>query len=333
MENLDVNKNSWKIYSKNFLKLFLFTISVVIVFCVCVTLFFLFNNTGLFSLIIFFAGVAPLFYCLQIVVLKFASGKDVEYNEFYKPYKGYFSSQNRGSYKLIRNVFLSILMIYLAVMISFFVYDIFHYGEFEKIINEYYSSSMSLNDYNNMFNDLFNMKNYAYYFVISMFIPFLFFFNRIKNRLMIPYFNLIMPLPSFICNSIAKKVNKENSSFIKKQTRSGNLMFSLLFVFGYCLTGILCTTFIVDSNSSLILSIVLSLCGGLFISSFVLPPALFNYCFVADKLNFSFMKILKIELKTIINDSKVPLDDDSKELLKSIVNSLDKSLDEDDKDN
>ena len=112
MENISINKNSWKLYLSNFGKLFVFSLSVLLSFCVCIATFLVFGDLWFLSIIGIAFGVIPLFYCLQIACVKVASGKPIEYGEFYQPYKNYFSSVNRGSYKMIRNVLLTFLILY-----------------------------------------------------------------------------------------------------------------------------------------------------------------------------------------------------------------------------
>lgn len=324
MEKISINKNSWKLYLSKFGKLFFFSLSVILSFAVCVAIFLVFGDFWFLSILGFAFGVIPLFYCLQIACVKVASGKEIEYNEFYQPYKTYFSA-NRGCYKMIRNTILTFLIFYLSIYLSIFLYDLFNYGVLNSILDEYYSLEMTTNDYNNLINEIFNMKGFIYYLVLTLMLPFLFFFNRVKKKLLVPYFNLLLPMPNMVTQSVTKKIYKDYKKEINKHTLAGNLLFLFVFVVGYTITSIITTLLLqnTDNSFSVALVILVSMFVGLLLTCFVLPPVLLNYCFAADLLHMEYIKGLKTELTSLIATSKLSGNEETKELLETLINSLD----------
>lgn len=328
MEKVSVHKNSWQIYLKNFAKLFFFSFSVIIAFFVCVTIFFIFGDFWIIAALAFAFGLVPLFYCLQIAVVKFASGKDVEYNEFYRPYKAYFSPANKGSYKVLRNIVLTFIIFYLSIYLSIFIYDLFNYGVLNSIIEQYSASeAISMQDYYNMIEAIVNMDGYIYYLVFTLMLPFLFFFARIKKKLLVSYFNLIIPMPNMITQAITKKIYAEHGKEIRKNSFVGDLIFTLCFVVGYVVAGLISTLILTNSDNvfSIFLVVIIALGGGLFVSTFVLPPVLLNYCFIADSLNLIFLSHVKDELKNLMDDPKFNDNEDIKEVLQMLLKNIDQN--------
>lgn len=329
---LDYLKNSWRIYLKNFGKLFSFTISILILFLASFTFYLLLSSfdLGLTAIIIFAAGVVPFFYCLQMMIAKVSAGEKIEYNEYYYPYKAYFSPVNRGNYSIIFTLFFTLIMMYVSLFFSFFLYDIFHYGAFDEIFKNIDMSIgyLSYQEYFRVINEIINLPNYIYYLIVCMVIPFMFFFNRIKNRLMISYFKLVMPLPNIIINSINKKLLKLKKNFIKENCFLSNLIFIGSFTLGFIIFGIISSLF-GDYLPDIAYIFIIALGGGLILSSFFLPPVLINYCFIADHIHADFLELVKNEMLSL-SSSIGESDPEKKELIEKMLNLINQN---DEKDN
>lgn len=317
-------KNSWRIYKNNFSKIYSFTLSVLILFLAAFTFMVILSpfEFGLTSILVLAFGVLPLFFCLQQIVAKVSAGKSVEYNEFYKPYKAYFSPINRGTYSMITSVIYSFIIFYLALYFSLVTYDIFHYGTLNEIMEgiNIFNANLSYQQALDLVNEIMNMPNYKYYLVVFMVFPFVFFFNRIKNRLMITYFNMIIPLPNMMLQTLNKNVIRQNKKEIKSLCFLGNFIFSITFIIGFIVIGIV-GLLLGDLLPNINYVFILALCGGLLLSSFFLPPVLINYCFVADKLHASFLENVKKQM--LFLSSKIEEEDPEKsEVIKKMLDNL-----------
>lgn len=327
MEKVSYYKNSWRIYLGNFAKLFGFTLSVMILFFASVTLFFLLSSfdLGISSLLLLAFGVVPLFFSLQVIIAKVSNGREVSYNEFYSSYKVYFNPINKGSYGVIRNIILTIIIYYLSIYLSLVVYDLFNTGVLDELF-----SLIDINDVSSYYSVIINvldLDGYIYYLIVSMVFPFLFFFERIKKRLMVPYFNMVFPVPNFLCQSKNKMLYREYGKQIRKHSFSGNLIFALCFMVGFISVGIISLNFV--SNITII--VILSLFGGILLSSFVLPPVIINYCFIADKLHLEYLNMVKKEMSNLTSSIN---DKSKKEIIDKIINDINKHQnDSNDKEN
>ena len=321
-------KNSVRIYKSSFAKLFMFSLSVVILFIASYSCYYLLSgyDFGLSAIAIFAGGFLPLFYCLQMMIGKVSSGSKVEYNEFYKPYKAFYNPTNRGTYAIILNLLLTLLVLYLSNLLSIGIYSIFHYDNFKEIADLILSSSLDSTQIIELLNKILNMPNYIYYLLVSRLIPFIFLFYRIKNRLMICYFNLMMPLPLILMNNVNKNMIKENKKFINKFCLKGNMIFITLFSIGYLISGCI-TCYFGNDLPDVGYIYIIALASGLLLSSFVLPIVLIGYCFAADRLQPLFLKKIQTQ---ILNLSSSIADDGSEEtsIIKKMLDDLSSKIDD-----
>lgn len=317
-------KNSWRIYKKNFSRIYSFTLSVIILLLAAFTFILILSpfDFGLIGILILAFGAVPLFFCLQHMIARVSAGKIVEYNEFYRPYKAYFTPVNRGTYSIISSVLFSFIVFYLSIYLSLLAYDIFHYGTLNEIMKgvDLFNSNLTYQQALDLVNKILNLPHYIYFLVASMVLPFIFFFNRIKNRLMIAYFNLIVPLPNMMLQSINKNVIRQNKKEIKDACFSGNFIFIISFTLGFFAFGIV-GILLDDLLPSISYIFIIALCGGLLISSFFLPPVIINYCFMADKLHASFLGNVKKQM--VLLSSKIEEEDpDDSEIIKKMLDNL-----------
>ena len=246
--------------------------------------------------------------------------------EFYKPYKIFYNPTNRGTYAVILNILLTLLVLYLSNLISIGVYSIFHYDNVKEIYDLITSSSLDNTQIINILNKILNMPNYIYYLLVSRLIPFIFLFSRIKDRLMICYFNLMMPLPLILMNNVNKQMVRENKKFINKFCFKGNMIFISMFAIGYLIAGVLACYFGNDLPDVGYIYII-ALAGGLLLSSFILPIVLIGYCFAADRLQPLFLNKIQTQ---ILNLSSNIGDDGSEEtnLVKKMLDDLSSKIDD-----
>lgn len=321
-------KNNVRIYKSSFSKLYMFSLSVIILFLASYSCYYLLSgyDFGLTAILIFAGGFLPLFYCLQMMIGKVSSGAKVEYNEFYKPYKIFYNPTNRGTYAVILNILLTLLVLYLSNLISIGVYSIFHYDNVKEIYDLITSSSLDNTQIIDILNKILNMPNYIYYLLVSRLIPFIFLFSRIKDRLMICYFNLMMPLPLILMNNVNKQMVRENKKFINKFCFKGNMIFISMFAIGYLIAGVLACYFGNDLPDVGYIYII-ALAGGLLLSCFILPIVLIGYCFAADRLQPLFLNKIQTQ---ILNLSSNIGDDGSEEtnLVKKMLDDLSSKIDD-----
>ena len=328
--DLKLYKNSWGIYRASFGKLFSFILAIVIVFIASFASLFitLGYDFGLLSINICAFVLVPLFFSFQIVIAKVSSGKKLNYNDLYSHYRSYFAPFNRGVYSVITNSFIALIVSFVFIYLSTCVYEVTH----KVIFDEAMTSLSSINyftSYQTYIDTIINLPDYLYFLLVPFAFSFLFFFRQIKKSFLIPYFSMITGSPVLINKRINKTLLQENKKFIRKNTAFGNLMFTLAFLIGFILTGVIILLVEVDTMT-IEFWIIFSLFGGMIISSFLIPPLMINYCFIADMLQPKYMVLFKkqiINLTTSLNSS---LDDETSTKLKDILDSLNKT---DSKDN
>ena len=72
-------KNNVRIYKSSFSKLYMFSLSVIILFLASYSCYYLLSgyDFGLTAILIFAGGFLPLFYCLQMMIGKVSSGANI----------------------------------------------------------------------------------------------------------------------------------------------------------------------------------------------------------------------------------------------------------------
>lgn len=331
---LDIYKNAWKIFAINFWKMFSFSFAImVIIIALYLSSFATMGyDFGLICILGFAFVLLPIFFSFQIAIAKASSGQTLNYSDLYSNYKLYLNQQNRGSYSVLFNVFISIIVSIIIAYLGTCCYEVTHKAIYDATI-EKINSIERANNYSEYVNTFLNMPDYIYFLLASIGLGFLYFIRRIKKSLMIPYFNLYSGVPNIINRRINKQLLIENKSFIRSNTIFGNIIFSLAFLIGYILVGFLMIYF---NNGDYYLEVLIacSLSGGLFLSAFVLAPSIINYCFVADALHVKYLKLLKKSMldliKTIDADSNI--DEDKKDEFKKMLDIFDQEINDDKKD-
>lgn len=77
-------KNNVRIYKSSFSKLYMFSLSVIILFLASYSCYYLLSgyDFGLTAILIFAGGFLPLFYCLQMMIGKVSSGAKLNIMNF-----------------------------------------------------------------------------------------------------------------------------------------------------------------------------------------------------------------------------------------------------------
>ena len=323
-------KNSWKIYLANFGKLFAFSLSSFFLLFAGCSLFTVLGvyDLGISSILLFAFVVVPMFFALEIMMARASAGTKVEYNDIYNSYKSYFNQTNKGTYSIIINLLLTFVIYSLSIYLSLVIYDIFHYGVLEDIMKNYSLNNIQQTQYIELINKILNMDNYIYYLTMCMLIPILFFFSRIKRNLMVPYLNMIMPLPNILVRNINKKIYKKNAKIIRKLSWVGNLCFALVFSIGYII-GSLIGIYLGDIVPYVNYIFLLGLFFGLLLSSFLLPPVLINYCFIADSLHNDYLDFVKQQMIKI-TENFTSKDENKDDIIKKMIDDLNKINKDDD---
>lgn len=331
---LEIYKNAWKIFVINFWKLFSFSFAImVIIIALYLSSFATMGyDFGLIYILGFAFVLLPLFFSFQIAIAKASSGQVLNYSDLYSNYKLYLNHQNRGSYSIIFNVFVSIIVSIIIVYLGTCCYEVTHKAIYDATIEKINSIDGSSN-YSAYVNTFLNMPDYIYFILASIGLSFLYFIRRIKRSLMIPYFNLYSGVPNIINRRINKQLLIENKTFIRSNTIFGNIIFSLSFLIGFILAGFLMIYFN-DGDYYLEVLIACSLSGGLFLSMFVLAPSIINHCFVADALHVKYLRLLKKSMLDLIKsiDTDSNIDEDKKNEFKKMLDVFDQEINDDEKE-
>ena len=195
-------------------------------------------------------------------------------------------------------------------------------------MKNYSLNNIQQTQYIELINKVLNMDNYIYYLTMCMLIPILFFFSRIKRNLMVPYLNMIMPLPNILVRNINKKIYKKNAKIIRKLSWVGNLCFALVFSIGYII-GSLIGISLGDIVPYVNYIFLLGLFFGLLLSSFLLPPVLINYCFIADSLHNDYLDLVKQQMIKI-TENITSKDENKDDIIKKMIDDLNKTNKDDD---
>lgn len=332
---LDIFKNSWSIYKSNFGKLFSFSISIAIISLISYIAVLLlggfdFYLTGI--LLVSFV-LNPLFYSFQVATLKVSSGMDIDYNEFYANYKAYYRRNTFGAYSIIKSVLFAVLMSMLMVFLCLVLHDIIFPDMMENAI----ASLNGLVDSPDYINEVINTALNVDYF-IPMLIVFLgfghsFFFVSLKNKLMVPLFASISPIPLMMTNNVYNTIYKKNKKEINSHMRLANLLFFIAFLIGFILFGLIANLF-QDQLVYIEYILIIAYVGGMLLSSVFTPVILIGYCFIADGLHNDYMvEMTKALIKfgeSIKDDNSEDLND-IKENINNIVSSLNKDMEDKEK--
>lgn len=326
----NIFKNSWTIYKNNFGKLFSFSFSISIISCIAYIAILLlggfdFYLTGI--LLVTFV-LNPLFYSFQVAALKASSGMDIDYNEFYANYKAYYRRNTFGSYGIIKSVLFSILMSVLMVFLCSVLHDIIFPDVLENAIaslDEFIDSP----EYVNLFiNTALNVDYFIPMLIVFLAFGHASFFVNFKNKIMIPIFASISPIPLMLTNSAYKKIYKRNIKDINALMRPANLVYYLTFLIGFISFGLIANLF-QDQLVYIEYILIIAYAGGMLLSSVFTPVVLIGYCYIADGLHNDYMIEMTNELIKFSENIK---DDDSealrdiKENIDNIVSSINKDM-------
>lgn len=325
--DFSIYRNAWRIYKSQFGKLTSFVFSLVTIFMAVIVSYFFVSgfDFGISCILICAFLFLPLLYSLQLVIGMVSAGREVEYGDLYKTYKVYLSPAHRGTYSIISTVFLTFLISILMVYLSLTVYDFIFPDVFESTIGPYFKEEvLTIEMYEELIDDIFNMTGFKYFYVSFLSLPFLFFFSRLEKKFLTPYFGMILPLPSRVINEYSKTIIKANDKDIKKFTRPGKLFFSLAFVLGFIIFGVIGCLF----SSSLpnpTFIIIIALVGGLLCSLVFVVPLMITSCFIADSLHNDYLEVVYSKMSQGMNDinnSGIEIDDENKQLIKTMIEKI-----------
>ena len=331
----DIFKNSWSIYKNNFGKLFSFSLSIAIISCISYIAILLLGGFDFYltGILIVTCGLNPLFYSFQVASLKVSSGMDIEYSEFYANYKAYYRRNTFGAYGVIKSVLFSLLMTLLMVFLCSVLHDII----FPDVLENAIASLDELIDspeYVNMFvNTALNVDYFIPMLIVFLAFGHGFFFVNFKNRIMVPIFASISPIPLMMTNNAYNKLYKKNKKDINVLMRPANLLYYLSFIIGFIAFGLIANIF-QEQLIYIEYILIIAYTGGMLLSSVFTPLVLIGYCYIADGLHNDYM----VEMtKELINFSNTIKDDDSealkdiKENINNIVSSINKDMEEKEK--
>ena len=293
-ERVSIYKNAWKIYIANFAKLFSFTFSIVIIFLLAVAaeLIVSYFDFGITGIILCAFVLIPLFFSYQIVIAKVSSGKEITYNELYATYKAYYLPHNKGVYSVIKNTFLTIIVGIILIWLSAVLYDFIYPDLIETAVEGLSVSLDSISFYEEVINAVLGLDNYIYFLTCFIALIPIFFFSRIRKNFMIPYFNLVITVPSMISHQINKKLYDKERKYITSTSFLGGLLFSIAFIVGFIATIVIIINFFPQIELIDCL-FVFGMGGGLMLSSILLPPFMIVQCFMADHLHHKYMDYVK----------------------------------------
>ena len=112
-----IYRNAWRIYKLNFAKLFLFSLSLAILLFASMVAYFFVSiwDFGVIAVLLFAFGFIPLLFSFQMIIGNVSNGEKVEYNDFYRGYRGYFAFQNRGVYSVLISIVLTLPIMILSL--------------------------------------------------------------------------------------------------------------------------------------------------------------------------------------------------------------------------
>ena len=325
--DFSIYRNAWRLYKSQFGKLTSFVFSLATIFLAVVVCYFFVSAFDFsISCILLCAFVfLPLLYSFQLIVGMVSAGREVEYGDLYKTYKVYLSPSNRGTYGIIISLFLTSLISILMIYLSLTVYDFVFPDVFEVTVTPYLKEEiLTIELYEQLIEDVFNMNGYKYFFISSMAFPFLFFFSRLEKNFLTPYFGMMIPLPSRVIKSYSKEIVKANKKDINKYTMPGKLFFSLSFVLGFIIFGVLgCIFSSYLPNTTMI--IIIALAGGLLSSLVFVVPLMITSCFIADSLHSDYLEVVHKNMSEGImaaDKNGLDIDEENKELIKRMLDKI-----------
>ena len=298
--DLTIYSNAWKIYKANFVKLFSFSLSLMVL-CIASYVAFLFlggNDFYLVGILLLSFVVAPFFYSLQIAMLKASSGEEVDYNDYYNFFLGYYKNGNIGMYSVIRTLLFSFLGILGSIFFSSVIHDIIFPDVIENAVSSIEIDPSSINYTYEVVNTVLNIDYFMPILIICLGLGHSVFFVSVEKRLMLPYFALVGKVPLMVSSEAYNKVYKENQPDFKRYTTFGNLMFLSAFVVGFVTSGLIANLF-QEQLVYVELILIIAYCGGILVSFSVLPATLIVYCFIADGLHPDYLHSLADQLVSI----------------------------------
>ena len=331
----NIFKNSWAIYKNNFGKLFSFSFSISIISCISYIAILLLGGFDFYltGILIVTCGLNPLFYSFQVATLKASSGMEIDYSEFYANYKAYYRRNTFGSYGVIKSVLFSLLMTVLMVFLCSVLHDIIFPDVLENAIASL-DGLVDTPEYVNLFvNTALNVDYFIPMLIVFLAFGHAFFFVSFKNKIMIPIFASISPIPLMLTKSAYDKLYKKNKKDITALMRPANVLYYLTFLIGFISFGLIANLFqeqLVYIEYILIIAYV----GGMLLSSVFTPVVLIGYCYIADALHNDYMIEMTNELIKFSENIK---DDDSealrdiKENINNMISSIHKDIDDKEK--
>lgn len=278
---------------------------------------------GILGILIFAFGVIPLFFSFQMVVAKVSAGKEIFYNDLNGGYKLYYQAQNRGVYSVLVNLLLTLIVASVSIWLSIVLYDFLYPDVLEAAIASIQALPTDIQYYDEMVNAVLGMKDYIYFLICFLPIPFLFFFRRIRKNFLIPYFSFSVGVPMVLAHQLNKRIYAQNAEYIRSASFWPNAFFSLTFYIGFVSAGCAANLF-ADQLEYVEYLFVIALSGGLLLSSVLVAPLMIVQCFIADHLHGSYLAMVKEQMVRMTHaaNEDTAADEDKKREFKQFLDAF-----------
>ena len=174
-------------------------------------------------------------------------------------------------------------------------------------------------------------ESYRYFLIFSLGISFLVFLYNILSKMMIPYFNFFLGIPSMASRKIVKNLKIDKNLKFKIQSRTNVIFMLFIYLISYFASSYL--LFFITKNIDL--AIIFGFVISLFLSAFFIPfyvtgcyELFYNY---KDKSLIKIKGMLEKDLETVLNDAR--LNEEQKRKIKEGLDSFKQKInDASDKD-